>query len=294
MPWLNEFQIIDEDWQILRYWKPDTCNNIACFPHWVITYRKNKMMSRIANIIKLKENHVLDSLDFLVSNLPSQFHVAYINQENCIWFLTQDIVQISIELIQAGSADIGKRMKSEGDSEILWIISASKKNMNANCYTKSGKRKGLSTPNFSPIRNDTGPILEYRFDPPKTECHNIFLLIFSNSHVLLWKGPKCQEKSPETILLVSLKTHLFSLLCKKGGGAPQPPTPFTDLPKVVWRSTTYALRNSSAHSLALALTASFISEISLSISCINWMTKSMSLARFIFSVWKFVIKKLMS
>ena len=41
-------------------------------------------MSRIANIVKLKENHVLDSLDFLVSNLPSQFHVADINQENCI------------------------------------------------------------------------------------------------------------------------------------------------------------------------------------------------------------------
>ena len=98
-------------------------------------------MSRIANIIKLKENHVLDSLDFLVSNLPSQFHVAYINQENCIWFLTQDIVQISIELIQAGSADIGKRMKSEGDSEILWIISASKKTWMQNVTQKVEKEK---------------------------------------------------------------------------------------------------------------------------------------------------------
>lgn len=45
---------------------------------------------------------------------------------------------------------------------------------------------------------------------------------------------------------------------------------------------------------ALALTESFISLISLSISSMKWMTKSTSLCLYICSVWKFVIKKLMS
>ncbi len=53
-------------------------------------------------------------------------------------------------------------------------------------------------------------------------------------------------------------------------------------------------RNSSAQILALELTHSFISEISLSISSMKWMTKSISLWRYISSVWKLVIKKLMS
>ena len=54
------------------------------------------------------------------------------------------------------------------------------------------------------------------------------------------------------------------------------------------------LRNSSAQILALELTDNFISEISLSISSMKWMTKSTSLWRNISSVWKLVIRKLMS
>ena len=42
----------------------------------------------------------------------------------------------------------------------------------------------------------------------------------------------------------------------------------------------------------LELTQSFISEISLSISSMKWMTKSINLWRYISSVWKLVIKKL--
>ena len=53
-------------------------------------------------------------------------------------------------------------------------------------------------------------------------------------------------------------------------------------------------KNSSAHILALELTHNFISEISLSISSMKWITKSISLWRYISSVWKLVIKKLMS
>lgn len=54
------------------------------------------------------------------------------------------------------------------------------------------------------------------------------------------------------------------------------------------------LRNSSATIRALALTDSFISLISLSISSMKWMTKSTSLCLYICSVWKLVIKKLIS
>lgn len=53
-------------------------------------------------------------------------------------------------------------------------------------------------------------------------------------------------------------------------------------------------RNSSATIRALALTDSFISLISLSISSMKWMTKSTSLCLYICSVWKLVIKKLIS
>ena len=54
------------------------------------------------------------------------------------------------------------------------------------------------------------------------------------------------------------------------------------------------LRNSSATIRALALTDSFISLISLSISSMKWMTKSTSLCLYICSVWKLVMRKLMS
>lgn len=54
------------------------------------------------------------------------------------------------------------------------------------------------------------------------------------------------------------------------------------------------LRNSSATIRALALTDSFISLISLSISSIKWMTKSTNLCLYICSVWKLVIRKLIS
>lgn len=54
------------------------------------------------------------------------------------------------------------------------------------------------------------------------------------------------------------------------------------------------LRNSSATIRALALTDNFISLISLSISSMKWMTKSTSLCLYICSVWKLVIKKLIS
>lgn len=54
------------------------------------------------------------------------------------------------------------------------------------------------------------------------------------------------------------------------------------------------LRNSSATIRALALTESFISLISLSISSMKWMTKSTSLCLYICSVWKLVMRKLMS
>lgn len=53
-------------------------------------------------------------------------------------------------------------------------------------------------------------------------------------------------------------------------------------------------RNSSEQIRALAFTANFISLISLSISSIKWMTKSTNLCLYICSVWKFVIRKLMS
>lgn len=53
-------------------------------------------------------------------------------------------------------------------------------------------------------------------------------------------------------------------------------------------------RNSSATTRALALTDSFISLISLSISSMKWMTKSTNLCLYICSVWKLVIKKLIS
>lgn len=53
-------------------------------------------------------------------------------------------------------------------------------------------------------------------------------------------------------------------------------------------------RNSSATMRALALTDSFISLISLSISSMKWMTKSTSLCLYICSVWKLVIRKLIS
>lgn len=54
------------------------------------------------------------------------------------------------------------------------------------------------------------------------------------------------------------------------------------------------LRNSSATMRALALTDSFISLTSLSISSIKWMTKSTNLCLYICSVWKLVMRKLMS
>lgn len=53
-------------------------------------------------------------------------------------------------------------------------------------------------------------------------------------------------------------------------------------------------RNSSATMRALAFTDSFISLISLSISSMKWMTKSTSLCLYICSVWKLVIRKLIS
>lgn len=54
------------------------------------------------------------------------------------------------------------------------------------------------------------------------------------------------------------------------------------------------LRNSSATIRARALTESFISLISLSISSIKWMTKSTNLCLYICSVWKLVMRKLIS
>lgn len=54
------------------------------------------------------------------------------------------------------------------------------------------------------------------------------------------------------------------------------------------------LRNSSATMRARALTDSFISLISLSISSMKWITKSTNLCLYICSVWKLVIRKLMS
>uniref|UniRef100_A0A0E9XAM1 Uncharacterized protein n=1 Tax=Anguilla anguilla TaxID=7936 RepID=A0A0E9XAM1_ANGAN len=54
------------------------------------------------------------------------------------------------------------------------------------------------------------------------------------------------------------------------------------------------LRNSSATMRARALTDNFISLISLSISSMKWMTKSTSLCLYICSVWKLVMRKLMS
>lgn len=73
------------------------------------------------------------------------------------------------------------------------------------------------------------------------------------------------------------------------------PTPHSQnqRPLLPFQSLTF-LRNSSATMRALALTESFISLISLSISSMKWMTKSTSLCLYICSVWKFVIKKLMS
>src|SRR3989338_7023181 len=53
-------------------------------------------------------------------------------------------------------------------------------------------------------------------------------------------------------------------------------------------------RNSVEHTRARADTESFISEISLSMSCRNWMIKSTSLCLYMVSVWKFVTRKLMS
>ena len=53
-------------------------------------------------------------------------------------------------------------------------------------------------------------------------------------------------------------------------------------------------RNSSAQILALEFTESFISEISLSISSMKWITKSTSLCLNISSVWKLVMRKLIS
>lgn len=71
----------------------------------------------------------------------------------------------------------------------------------------------------------------------------------------------------------------------------------------IWHRTTFQnkpwelltfFRNSSATMRALALTDSFISLISLSISSMKWMTKSTSLCLYICSVWKLVIRKLIS
>lgn len=53
-------------------------------------------------------------------------------------------------------------------------------------------------------------------------------------------------------------------------------------------------RNSSATILALAFTANFISDTSLSISSMKWITKSTNLCLYICSVWKLVIRKLIS
>lgn len=65
-------------------------------------------------------------------------------------------------------------------------------------------------------------------------------------------------------------------------------------PKQEKRKRRTFLRNSSATIRARALTDSFISLISLSISSIKWMTKSTNLCLYICSVWKLVIKKLIS
>ncbi len=54
------------------------------------------------------------------------------------------------------------------------------------------------------------------------------------------------------------------------------------------------VKNDSATNLARALRNSFISDISLSTSSMNWMMKSTSLCLSISSVWKFVIRKDMS
>lgn len=54
------------------------------------------------------------------------------------------------------------------------------------------------------------------------------------------------------------------------------------------------IRQSRASKSARGCTKSFISEISLSTSSMNWMMKSTSLCLSISSVWKLVIKKEMS
>ena len=56
----------------------------------------------------------------------------------------------------------------------------------------------------------------------------------------------------------------------------------------------YTLMNCSATMRALAFKLNFISLISLSISSMNWMMKSTSLCLYICSVWKLVMRKLMS
>jgi len=65
--------------------------------------------------------------------------------------------------------------------------------------------------------------------------------------------------------------------------------------RTVWpQHQSKGVRNDSATNLARAFKKSFISEISLSTSSINWMIKSTNLCLSISSVWVFVIKKLMS
>jgi len=54
------------------------------------------------------------------------------------------------------------------------------------------------------------------------------------------------------------------------------------------------VKKASATNLALAFKNSFISDISLSTSSMNWMMKSTSLCLSISSVWKFVMRKEMS